>query len=338
MLSFLIFFVGRKATEKKMEILKKYLAASGVSGCEKEISKIIAAEIKDYVDEVYEDTLGNLIAHKKGKGKKIMLAAHMDEIGIVVTFAEENGFLRFSAVGGVYTKELLGRRVVFSNGIKGVIYTEKENKDLQMSKMYIDIGAKSKEDAEKSIKIGDTAVFEGTFSDNGGRIISKALDNRAGCYVLTEAAKRVSGENDIYFVFTSQEEVGLRGARCAAFAIEPDAALAVDVTDTGDTPECEPNSVKLGGGACVKIMDRSIICDSDIRTQLIETAKKNNIPYQLEIMTDGGTDAGAIHLTKEGIKTGGISIPVRYIHSPSEMADFEDIKACIELTAAFAAG
>ena len=319
-----------------MDILKKLVSGPGASGCEREIAKVIENEIKNYADEVYTDALGNLIAHKKGSGKKIMFAAHMDEIGVAVTFIDDNGFLRFSNVGGLYTKELSARRVIFKNGVTGVIYTEKDNKMMQLSKMYIDIGADSREAAEKMVSIGDTAVFEGTYHQNGSRIISKALDNRAGCYVLIEAMKRVKSDNDLYFVFTTQEEVGLRGARCAAYSIEPYAAIAVDVTDTGDTPECAKMAVNLGKGACVKVMDRSVICHSEIRNVLIELAKKNNISYQLEIMTDGGTDAGVIHLTKDGVKTGGISIPTRYIHSPSELADANDIEACIRLAAAFA--
>lgn len=318
-----------------MELLKRLTSCNSVSGNETDIAGVIESEIKDYVDSIERDALGSLIAHKKGRGKKIMLAAHMDEIGIVVTFIDNNGFLRFSNVGGLYIKELLGRRVRFANGVCGVIYTEEENKNMQMSKLYIDIGANDKKEAEALVSVGDTAAFEGGFYKNGTRIISKALDNRAGCYVLIEAAKKIKTDNDIYFVFTSQEEVGLRGARTAAFSISPDAALAIDVTDTGDTPEGIKMSVKLGGGAAVKVMDRSIICDSDIRTLLIELAKKNNISYQLEIMTDGGTDAGAVHLTKDGVKTGGISIPTRYIHSPSEMCDEGDLQAAVDLTAAF---
>lgn len=319
-----------------MDFLQKMLSVPGASGSEKEIRKLIRSEIEAYADEVYEDALGNLIAHKKGGGKKIMFAAHMDEIGIAVTYIDDNGFLRFSNVGGLYIKELPGRRVIFADGTAGVIYTEKENKDLKLSKMYIDIGADTKEAAEKLVSVGDTAVFEGAFHRNGDKIISKALDNRTGCYVLTETAKRVKTDNDLYFVFTVQEEVGLRGARTAAFSVSPDVAIAVDVTDTGDTPEGDKMEVSLGKGACVKVMDRSVICDSEIRSLLIELAKNNEIPYQLEIMTDGGTDAGVIHLTKDGVKTGGISIPTRYIHTPSEMADINDINACISLAAAFA--
>lgn len=319
-----------------MDILKKLVSVSAPSGCEKEIAAVIKKEVQNYADEVCTDVLGNLIVHKKGNGKKIMFAAHMDEIGIVVTFVEENGFLRFSNVGGLYAKELLGRRVIFKNGTAGVIYTEKDNKAMQISKMYIDIGAVCREEAEKTASIGDTAVFEGIYHRNGDKIISKSLDNRAGCYVLIEALKRVKTDNDLYFVFTTQEEVGLRGARTAAFSVNPDVAIAVDVTDTGDTPEERKMAVTLGKGACIKVMDRSIICDSEIRSLLIETARKNNIAYQLEIMTEGGTDAGVIHLTKDGVKTGGISVPTRYIHSPSEMADANDIEACIKLAVAFA--
>lgn len=317
-----------------MELLKKLTEASGVSGCENEIRDVITNELKAYADEIYTDTLGNLIVHKKGTGKKIMFAAHMDEIGVAVTFIEKDGFLRFANVGGLYTKELLGRRVIFKNGLTGVIYTEKDNKQSLMSKMYIDIGAESGEEAAKNVSVGDTAVFEGAYHRNGNRIISKALDNRTGCCVLIEAAKRVKSNNDLYFVFTTQEEVGLRGAKTAAYTVDPEYAIAVDVTDTGDTPECPVMEVKLGKGAAIKVMDRSIMCDPDVRTAMIETAKAHNIPYQLEIMTDGGTDAGAMHLTRAGVKTGGISLPTRYIHSPSEMADLNDLSSCVELLSA----
>ncbi len=318
-----------------MELLKKLTQTGAASGSESAISDVIKNEIKDYADEIYEDTLGNLIARKKGTKKKIMLAAHMDEIGVIITYIEENGFIRFSNVGGLYQKELLGRRVVFKNNIVGVIYTENENKDLKAQKMYIDIGVCSKEEVMELLDIGDTGVFEGSFQTRNDRVISKALDNRAGCYALIEAMKKTKSDNDIYFVFTSQEEVGLRGARTAAYSISPDAAIAVDVTDTGDTPNCDKMAVSLGKGAAIKVMDRSVICHREVRNALIELAKNNKIPYQLENLTDGGTDAGAIHITKDGIKTGGISIPTRYIHSPSEMADINDIQAVIDLVVAF---
>ncbi len=318
-----------------MELLKKLTSVTGASGNEKKVSELIKSEIKAYVDEISTDALGNLTAHKKGTGMKIMLAAHMDEIGVVVTFIDDEGFLRFSNVGGVYTKQLLGKRVVFPNGTMGVISSENDNKELKLSKLYIDIGAKNKKEAEEKVLIGDTACFSGEFFQNEERVVSKALDNRVGCYALIEAAKKIKGQNDIYFVFTTQEEVGLRGARAAAYKINPDVALAIDVTDTGDTPNGEKMAIELGGGAAIKVMDRSIICSWEVREALIKLAKEKKIPFQLEIMTDGGTDAGVIHLTKEGIKTGGISIPTRYIHTPCEMADVRDINAVVDLIAAF---
>ena len=318
-----------------MELLKKLCRANSCSGNESEVIKIIEKEIKKYVDEVYTDTLGNLIARKKGNGKKLMLSAHADEIGVVVTFIDDDGFCRFSNVGGISQKDLVGRRVVFSNGTSGVIFKEETEKETKISKMYIDIGAKNKEEASKSVSVGDTAAFEGSFYENERRIISKALDNRIGCYALIRTAEKMKSDNDVYFVFSSQEEVGLRGARTAAFKISPDMALAVDVTDTGDTPKAEPMEISLGKGAAIKVMDRSIICHSEVRGLLIELAKKNKIPCQLEVMTHGGTDAGVIHLTKDGIKTGGVSIPVRYIHSPSEMADKSDLENVIDLLVAF---
>lgn len=322
-----------------MELLKKLTQTDGASGNEGAVCEIIKNEIEKYCDELYTDAMGNLIARISGKGKKVMFAAHMDEIGIIVTAADENGFLRFGNIGGLYVKQLVGRRVRFNGGLVGVIGSEEEefNKKPSFDKLYIDIGAKNAEDAKKHVSIGDTAVFTGEWYEYGNLMISKALDNRTGCYMLIKAIQSVkNSENDLYFVFTSQEEVGLRGSKTAAFSINPDYAAAVDVTDTGDTPKAPVMEVKLGGGAAIKVMDRSVMCDADVRVKMIKTAKKHNIPYQLEIMTDGGTDAGAIHLTRAGVKTGGISLPVRYVHSPSEAADKEDLKACVSLITALA--
>lgn len=322
-----------------MKLLKKLTAADGVSGCEDSIRNAIIEEIKDCCDEYTVDAMGNLIAHKKGDGVRIMLAAHMDEIGIMVTYIDENGFARFSAVGGLYVRELVHRRVRFANGVVGVIGSEEEafNKKPELSKLYIDLGASSANEAEKLVSIGDTAVFIGETIVSGNRVISKALDNRAGCYMLIKAMQSIKKpKNDLYFVFTTQEEVGLRGARAAAYSVDPKYAIAVDVTDTGDTPECPVMAVKLGDGAAIKVMDRSVMCDVDVRMAMIESAKKHRIKYQLEIMADGGTDAGAIHLSRAGVKTGGISLPTRYVHSPSEIANTDDLKACVKLLSAVA--
>ncbi len=317
-----------------MELLQKLLNINSPSGSEEDIRNAIIEEIAPYCDEYSTDPMGNLIAHKKGDGARIMLAAHMDEIGVIVTHIDDNGFVRFSSVGGLYIRELVHRRVRFANGTVGVIGSEEEefNKKADIRKLYIDLGVDTHDEASRLVSIGDMAVFTGEAIIQGDRIISKALDNRAGCYMLIEAMKQIKdNKNDLYFVFTTQEEVGLRGAKTAAYSVDPEYAIALDVTDTGDTPECPVMDVKMGRGAAIKVMDRSIMCDPDIRCAMIEAAKRNNISYQLEIMTDGGTDAGAMHLSRAGVKTGGISLPTRYIHSPSEMADLCDLKACIDL-------
>ncbi len=312
-----------------LKILEKMTQINSPSGCEGEIRDYISSQIGKYCDEVSVDAMGNLIAHKKGSGKKIMFAAHMDEIGIIATDIDDKGFIHFSSIGGLNLPNLVNLRVRFANGVEGVIGAKEEafKEKASLDKLYIDIGCGGKKETEKIISVGDSAVFVGGFAQNGDRIISKALDNRAGCAVIMKAMSEIGEtDNDLYFVFTVQEEVGLRGAKTAAFDIQPDIAVAVDVTDTGDTPDAPAMAVELGKGTAIKVMDRSVICDADVRTKMIETAKENRIPYQLEIMTDGGTDAGAIHLTRAGVKTGGISVPTRYIHSPSEMASIKDIE------------
>ena len=316
-----------------MNLLKKLTETDAPSGRESAVYEIIKCEAEKMGYGVSQDALGSVIAHKKGNGKKLMVAAHTDEIGVIANYIDDNGFIRFGAVGGLYVKELPMRRVRFSNGTIGVIaYEDGFSKKPELRKLFIDIGAKNREEAEKMVRIGDTAVFDGSFSSSGDTVISKALDDRVGCYILLKAMERIKdSENDLYFVFTSQEEVGLRGAKAAAFSIMPDVAIAVDVTDTGDTPEAPKSDVKIGGGAAIKVMDRSDMCDMGVVETLRALADKNSIPFTNEIMADGGTDAGAIALTRGGVKTGGISVPVRYIHSPSELASLKDINACIEL-------
>lgn len=316
------------------ELLENLTQINSPSGNEAKIREYIRSVIETSCDEVYTDAMGNLIAHKSGKGKKIMLAAHMDEIGIIVTDIDDKGFIRFAAVGGIYTRYIVNMRVQFQNGTVGVIGAQEkafEDKP-ELDKLHIDIGANNKEEAEKYVRVGDSAAFLGNIVFREDTVVSKAIDNRVGCAVLIDTLYNIKdSENDLYFVFTVQEEVGLRGAKTASFAIEPDIAIAVDVTDTGDTPDAPAMAVSLGKGTAIKVMDRSIMCDVDVRVKMIETAKKYNIPYQLEIMTDGGTDAGAIHLTRAGVKTGGISVPVRYVHSPSETASIKDIAASSKL-------
>ena len=320
------------------ELIKRLTEAYGPSGSEENVTALIKEEIAPYVDEVRLDKLGSLIAVKKGSssGAKVMLAAHTDEIGLIVTYIDKDGFLRFSAVGGVSTPRLTGIRVLFADGKIGVINMESRDGNINdMNKMFIDIGATSKEDAEQKVSIGDFVVFRQDFVDLGQRLVAKAMDDRIGCVVLIETAKRLkSSPNNVYFVFTVQEEVGLRGARPSAYAIDPDLGIAVDVTATGDMPEAMTMAVSLGKGPAIKVKDGSVIAHPKVRNLLIETAKDLNLPYQLEILVSGGTDAGAIHTTREGVPSGVVSIPTRHLHSPSEMVDINDVEGAVQLLTA----
>ncbi len=320
-----------------MELLKRLTQVSAPSGNEEGIRALIADELSAYVDEIKTDALGNLIVRKKGNGKKLMLAAHTDEIGIMATFIEDSGFVRFAGIGGVNVHNAIGARVRFLNGTVGVVYYEekKSAKDAKISDLYIDIGAENAQAAGALVGIGDAAVFMGGFEQTENAVISKALDDRVGCYVLIQALKAAKGcPNDVYAVFTAQEELGLRGATVSAYGVDPDMGIAIDVTDTGDTPGSELMSVKLGGGAAIKVRDSRLLAHKKVRELLIRLAQEKGIPYQLEVLQRGGTDAGAISLTRSGVPCGVVSIPTRYVHSPSEMASMGDISACIRLLCA----
>ena len=327
------------------DLIKKLTQIVAPSGREEEVVKIIIDEIKDYVDDYEIDPLGSLIAHKKGDGKKVLFDAHADEIGIMVTYIEDNGFLRFEILGGINPYTLLSRRVIFQNGTFGSIYYEAEKtedlsknlKNLSVDYLYMDIGAKSKEEAEKKVKIGDMASWKGEFVDFGDRVMAKSMDDRIACAAMIEAIKSIdSPKNDLYFVFAVQEEVGLVGTRPAAYRISPDVAVALDVTPAFDTPKGYKRiKVELGKGPAIKIQDKSLVANKEIVEKLAQTAEKNDIPYQYEVLPFGGTDGGVIQLTKGGIKTGVISIPCRYVHSPNEMIDMDDYKNTIELMKKF---
>lgn len=317
------------------ELLKRLTSIYGPSGNEELVREAIKQEIKDFVDEVKTDTMGNLIAVKKGNGTKVMLAAHMDQIGLIVTYVDDKGFLRFAPAGGFNVTDLINRKVIFGNGTVGVVSYEneiKEIKDVTLNNMYIDIGAKSREDALTKVKVGDAAVYYTPFAENGDSCTSCAMDNRAACVLLIETIKSLkSSPHEVYFVFTVQEELGLRGATTAAYAIEPYAAVAVDVTDTGDTPKSLPMAVKLGAGPAIKVYDQSVMAHPAIKNIMINEAEKLGIPYQMEVLKAGGTDSGAISLSKNGVPTGCLSIPCRYIHSDSEMIDISDMQNGVNL-------
>jgi len=315
------------------ELIKKLTEEYGPSGFEEKVVAAIKEEIAPFVDEVRVDKLGSLVAIKKGDGAKVMLAAHMDEIGLIITHVDKKGFLRFSNVGGVSAARLNGMRVVFKDGQVGTIGLEKTG--TAISNMYIDIGTASKEETESKVSIGDFAVFRQDCVDLGNRVMAKAMDDRIGCVVQVEAAKRLKDSpNEVYFVFTVQEELGCRGAGTAAYAIEPDIAIALDVTRTGDTPEANTMEVSLGKGAAIKIKDSGIVVPPKVRQLLVDTAKENDIPYQMEVLDGGATDASSIEKSRGGVPSGVISIPSRYVHSPSEMVDMGDVEACVKLLTA----
>ena len=320
------------------DMLKSILAAYGPSGREQTVSDVIRGYVEPFADEVYNDALGNLIAVKKGtSGKKVMLSAHMDQIGLIVVDIDEKGFLRVSNVGGVNPVISTAREVRFENGTRGVTYFETEKhgvKDTTMPELFVDIGATSREEAEAKVQIGDVAVYATNFVEMGNRISSGALDDRIACAAVVEAFRTMQNVHDVYAVFTVQEEVGLRGAGAAAYAIEPDLNISLDVTGTGDTPKCSRMSVKLGAGAAVKVMDSSVIVPPVVRAFLEEAAEENSIRVQPEVLRGGGTDTGAVQRTRSGVLSGCISIPTRYIHSPVETADLADYAAAVQLVCA----
>lgn len=323
--------------EFNSELMKELSNCFSPSGREKNIRHLIADEIKDFVDEINIDPLGNLIARKKGTGKKILFSAHMDQIGLIVTYVDEKGFLRFSNVGGLNAENLLGLRMVFDNGCEGVICSEKlENKEKPvMSKLYLDVASTDTEYVKNNFQIGDMCVFQSEYYENKDCVICKAADDRVGCYILIEAIKNhPSTDNDVYYVFSVQEEVGLRGAKTAGYGINPDICIALDVTATGDSLDGIKMDVKLGGGAAIKLMDKSLITHPEIKELLTDLAVKNNIKYQYEVLEFGGTDAGAIHTVMSGVPSGVISIPTRSIHSSGEIFCKEDVKECIKLVIA----
>jgi tetrahedral aminopeptidase len=323
------------------ELISRLTECFGPSGHESAVRDLIASELPQG-SEVRTDPLGSLIVHRKGGagGRRVMVAAHMDEIGIVVTHVDQKGFLRFGGVGGVRLLPLAGTRVRFANGAIGVIGLEKVDDAWRipiMEKFYIDVGARGPEDCP--VKVGDVACFHRGCEMVGKRMVAKAMDDRVGCAILLRTLKDLAkSPHDLFFVFTVQEEVGLRGAGAAGFGIEPEIALAVDVTLTGDTPECAPMAVALGDGPAIKIKDGGMLAHVGVKDWLIRTAEAARIPYQREVLTAGTTDAGAIQTSRAGVPAGCISVPSRYVHLPSEMVDTDDVAGCVGLLAAALSG
>jgi endoglucanase len=323
------------------KLLQKLTESFGPSGYEDKVREIVRAEVEPLADEIKVDVLGNLIARKRPSKqtngtKKIMVAAHMDEIGLIVSHVDENGFIRFSPIGGVFRRYVLGGRVRFLNGTQGVIGFDRLdniNELPTLDKVYIDVGATGKKDCP--VKIGDMAAFDRPFTELGRRLVAKSMDDRVGVLVAIETLRALkSTPHDIYFVFTTQEEVGTRGAATSAYGINPDVGIAIDVTPAGDTPNALKMEMALGKGPCVKIQDPGMIADPRVVGWMIRAAEKAKLPYQREVLLIGGTDARAIQLTRAGVPSGCLSIPVRYVHSPSEMVDYSDVQNSVKLLSA----
>lgn len=321
------------------ELIKKLTEAWGPSGYEHQVRTLIKEEVSDLADEIHVDGMGNLICRigKKGQGKKVMIAAHMDEIGVMATYAEpESKYLRFSNIGGLLYTSMHGNRVKFEDGTIGVIaihdaFGKGRTSASSTDDFYIDV---QDESGEMTVEAGSPAGFWRETQQRGNRIIAKSLDDRIGCVVAIEAMRKIKETgtpNELYFAFTTQEEVGLRGAKTAAYGINPDVGIALDVTATGDEIKGRKMAVKLGGGAAIKVIDTSLIVPKPIVDWMVNRAESDNVDYQLELLTGGGTDAGAIQSTHSGVPSGCISIPTRFLHTTSETVDLSDVQACIDL-------
>ncbi|MBW3003710.1 M28 family peptidase [Candidatus Woesearchaeota archaeon] len=327
----------------KEELLIKLLDTFGPSGSEYSVRAIIEKEMKDLVDEMYTDKLGNLICHKSGKGGKVMLTAHMDEIGLIIRDIKEDGKIKFSVVGGVDRATLLGQYVAILNReneivATGVITYQELQDDLIIEEMpevedlHIDTGLKKQGLIKKRIGVGAFAVpfQEARFLGNKDVIAGKALDDRIGCFILIELAKRLKDtDNDIYYVFTVQEEVGLYGAQIAVYKIDPDWGIAVDVTNAEDyEKECV---LECGKGPVISVMDAEMISNRCINDWLLEIARKKRIPVQFKVDDTGTTDATKIMLSRGGVPSTVVGVAVRNLHSTISTANLNDIKDAIEL-------
>ena len=331
------------------ELLEKLCTAYGISGCENGVRSIIENEIKAHADMIKTDNLGNLIVFKKGKktpDKKLLISAHMDEVGFIVTYITSDGCLKFTPVGGINDSAAFAKYVrIGKKLIPGVICAkpvhlldgDEGKKQPSIDKLLIDIGAKDKADAQRYIRVGDPVMFDSPYTDSDGRIISKAIDDRFGCLVLTELIKSEL-EYDTWFSFTVQEEVGLRGAKTAAFSVEPDCAVVVEATTASDVPfsEEEKKVCCVGEGAVVSFMDRSTIYDREYYELAMECAAESGVKAQTKTMIAGGNDAGAIHCSRGGVRTIAVSVPCRYIHSSAGLACREDMEAVFTVVKALA--
>ena len=327
-----------------METLIKTLAeAWGPPGYEHQIRDLIRAEVVNLADEITVDSLGNLVCRIGNGPKRVLVAAHMDEIGLIVSHIDRQGYARFAPLGALYPAALLGARVRFENGVIGTIGVEHQHskrRELPDTEgFYLDLSVSADENA--AVSVGDPGAFVGEVLWRGHRVIGKSLDDRLGCAVQIEAMRRVRAAgtpHSVFFIFTVQEEVGARGAGPAAYGVEPDVAFVIDGTPCGDQPHGRPMAIRLGGGVAIKTRDSGLIVPAALRDLLVQRAEEAGIPYQLEVLVGGSTDGRMIQVARGGVPTGGISIPMRYIHTPSETADMNDVRAAVDLLAAVLTG
>ena len=333
---------------ESIELIEKLSNAPGVSGDEIKVREILKDEIKEYAEKVVTDPLGNLIALKgmEKKGPKIMLNAHMDEVGLIIDHINKNGFLQFKKVGGIDDRVLLGKRVlVGEKEIRGVIgakaihlqEVDERKKSIKSTELYIDIGAKDMEEAENLVPMGSFVAFDTKFEEiTESKFIGKAFDDRLGCAIIVDLLKQ-NYNVPIIALFSVQEEIGLRGAAVGTYQYTPDVAITVEGTISADLPEVPDHlkCSKLGHGPVITVKDRGVITDNELRSKLILTAKQNKIPYQFKQVLAGGTDSYRIQTTKKGVKVLTVAVPVRYIHSPVSLFFKKDYLNTFKLLSKF---
>ena len=326
-----------------IELTRRLTEAFGVSGFEDEIRGLIREEVAGLVDEMHVDALGNLVTLRRGKGggKRVMLAAHMDQIGLMVTHVDEKGYLHFTQIGYLYALACWGGQVRFADGTVGTVGLDghlNPTKELpRLQDMFVDVGAGDR--AAVKQQVGDVAVFTQDFAAQGDTWFAPNMDDRIGCAVLVQALKELQGKeiaHDVYAVFTTQEEVGPRGATTSAYTVEPDVAIALDVTGTGDTPHATPAmDVFLGRGTAIKVLDSGMISHSGLNRLLVAAAEAGDVPYQMEVLQGGTTDAYSMQVARAGVPTSAVSVPSRYIHTPSQVVDRRDVEASVALLVSF---
>lgn len=326
-----------------IELLEQLCMLRGISGDEEQVRDFIVEQVTPYADKVIVDAMGNVIVEKKGEKPaktKLMLNAHMDEVGLIVTHIDNDGYLKFTTVGGVDKRVLCGRSVTIGNGIQGVIgakpihllSSDEKGKAVPINDMYLDIGAADREEAEKVVNLGDPVCFNSIFNTESGMIRSRALDDRAGCAILIDMIKS-DLLYDMTFVFCVQEEVGTRGSRTSTYQVQPQAALVVETTtaaDVADVPK-EKHVCSVGKGAVISFMDKGTIYDRDYYNLALQTAKDENLPCQVKQAVAGGNDAGAIHVTRDGVRTIAVSLACRYLHAAVGQISQEDFHSTEKL-------